>query len=135
MPIRLSTLIMQKRIEMDAAYHGKATQREPDGHTWEHYVWIITLRCGNRSMVFPYRMGLAFQGQRPTKLQVLGCVVMDAQSVVWDDFEGWCGNFGYDSDSRRAEDMYWSCEKTLRQLSRLLEMTHQEIAEIDTQGY
>jgi hypothetical protein len=45
----------------------------------------------------------------PQLADVMYSVVMDAQSAE-ETFEGWCDNFGYDVDSRKALDTYLKCQ-------------------------
>lgn len=42
---------------------------------------------------------------------VMACFLIDAGSA-YGTFEDFCGNFGYDSDSRKALEIYLNCQKT-----------------------
>jgi len=44
----------------------------------------------------------------PELKEILYCIVSDADSIDY-DFEEWAGNYGYDTDSRKAEKMYHDC--------------------------
>jgi len=49
---------------------------------------------------------------KPTYADVMYCLLSDAQSVCnGESFEDFCNDFGYDSDSRKAEAAYNGCVK------------------------
>ena len=48
------------------------------------------------------------------------CALSDALSAK-DSLEGFCSEFGYDSDSRTAERTYKACEKTLKKVERVFD--------------
>lgn len=53
-----------------------------------------------------YSMGFAHT-QRPKTAEVLQCLAMDIRGLEnAGDFETWCHEYGYDTDSRRAERTY-----------------------------
>lgn len=47
----------------------------------------------------------------PGLADVLSCLMSDACGAE-DTFEGWCGDFGYDTDSRKALATYLACQET-----------------------
>lgn len=67
----------------------------------------------------------------PNPDDVLDGLRSDA-SGVYDarDFEDWASNYGYDTDSRKAEETYRSCQKIARDLEKLLgrEAMHELLA-------
>lgn len=44
----------------------------------------------------------------PEAVDVLYCLVLDSDALEY-DFEEWAANFGYDTDSRKAEEIYRAC--------------------------
>jgi hypothetical protein len=52
-----------------------------------------------------------------------GGAYFDAQT-----FEDWCSDYGYDSDSRKAESIWKSCDEIGRNLARAF--TAQELEEL-----
>lgn len=68
----------------------------------------------------PYRRPLP----APSMADVLYNLLLDAEAYGL-PFEEWAGNFGFDTDSRKAEHIYHECVATGRALSRLL--THPEM--------
>lgn len=50
-------------------------------------------------------------------LGVIASVVRDAE-LGEDTFDGFCGSFGYDTDSRNALEVYLTCQKRAHELSK-----------------
>ncbi len=48
----------------------------------------------------------------PVLTDVLACLVMDSSSVDCSNFNDWCSDLDYDTDSRKAEKMYRECCET-----------------------
>ena len=57
---------------------------------------------------------------KPALRDVLECLFLDAEALSATDFEEWASDFGYDLDSRKAEQTYNACVKTGRDLRRVL---------------
>lgn len=55
----------------------------------------------------------------PDSTNVLYSLVIDSDAFEY-SFEEWCSNFGYDTDSRKAESMYNTCLEISRQLIRAI---------------
>lgn len=73
-----------------------------------------------RSMVVPYSMGPAHK-RGPTLAGVLDCLASDASTLEnARDFEDWCSDFGYDTDSRKAEATWRAIMEQSTQLRKLL---------------
>ena len=59
--------------------------------------------------------------QPPTVADVLDCCVMDAAGFENSPkFEDWCFEYGYDTDSRKAEKIFHACKQQAAQLKRFL---------------
>ena len=71
--------------------------------------WIITIS----NEVFEYYTGIGHRKHnkpvRPELGDVLHSLILDA-SACDESFEDWCMNFGYDTDSRKALEIYLSCQ-------------------------
>lgn len=62
-----------------------------------------------------------YRSKQPTASDVLGCLCADASGVdSGESFEDYCATFGYDTDSRRAEQSYNECQRIALQLRGLL---------------
>lgn len=82
--------------------------------------WSVTLRRGRRQLTVPFYTGPAITGE-PSAEDVLDCLLSDASSVESArDFEDWCSNLDYDSDSRKDEKIYKACERIREKLQRFL---------------
>lgn len=56
----------------------------------------------------------------PTALEVLDSCLKDARCVRWESFEGFCSEFGLDTDSRKARKTYKACASMARKLQKFL---------------
>jgi len=80
----------------------------PEGWPEGTMSYTVTLRYRGRRMTVPYFCG-PLCGE-PSIADVLYCVLMDSGSVEnARSFEEWCSEFGYDTDSRKAERIYNGC--------------------------
>jgi len=70
-------------------------------------------------MTVPFSMGDGYNGAKPTVDTVLDCLASDASGAD-ETFEYWCGNFGYDTDSRRAEKTYKAVQRQTAKLRAFL---------------
>lgn len=79
-------------------------------------------RLDRRMLVNGHRMHDAWIYDKPTPpsaADVLDCLLSDA-SYASEPFEDWCDSFGYDSDSRKALEIYMECQKVHTELRRFL---------------
>lgn len=85
-------------------------------------------RLDRRLLVSGYRMHDAWIYDKPVPpraANVLDCLLSDASSAS-EPFEDWCDSLGYDSDSRKALEIYMECQKVRGELRRLLGAAFQE---------
>src|SRR5262249_20478447 len=80
--------------------------------------WTVVLRYKGRRMTVPFYMGPAL-AREPNAEDVMEALCSDASSAE-NSFENWCGDYGYDTDSRRAERTYQAVQKQTAKLRRLL---------------
>lgn len=115
----LAERITEDAIRMQATHLGEKV--DPDG--WPHDLWRCTLRSyqWESSITIEFRQGIGHDGKRPDKKSVLECLLSDASSVENSDgFEGWCGEYGFETDSRKAEQMYVASLKQTQRLKKWL---------------
>lgn len=93
-----------------------------DNADWErsasHYLVRLTGTFDGKrhSMSVFFSQGCAHTNP-PKDVDVLDCLASDAAGVEnSDSFADWCGEYGYDTDSRKAEHTY---RTTVRQTARL----------------
>lgn len=109
-----------------------------DGKPWEHDSWeVVFSRAGKASLRLPFKTGIGLRkASNLARLQFAGSpkAAFDRRqlevsaapvaphaadvlySVVMDDtrgesFRNWCANYGYDDDSRRALNIYETCQR------------------------
>lgn len=83
--------------------------------------WRCTMRCGVRRMTITFSMGAAHHGKAPKLTEVLECLAGDAAGFEnADGFEDWCRDYGYATDSRKAERIWKAIERQAGSLKRML---------------
>lgn len=105
---------------------------------WESINWRIRLERGGTVLETDYAQGTAYlpkscrsgeatayaieHGRElrytlrrllpPPLADVLSCLLLDASVIDYPNFESWAGDFGLDTDSRKAEVIYRACLET-----------------------
>lgn len=118
----LKDFISEHQIEMTK----QRVEHRPDGHMDDKGMrhWLCTIKQVGRGN--PAVMTLFFsQGSAhtkpPTVEDVLDCIAADCSGALnARGFEDWASEYGYDPDSRKAEDTYRACQIQLRDIERLL---------------
>ena len=90
-----------------------------DSQNMDH--WKVTLRRGRKRLTVYFSMGYAHNGKPPQADDVLDCLASD--SAGHDnarDFENWAAEYGYDTDSRKAEKIYRVVERQAAKLNVFL---------------
>jgi hypothetical protein len=117
----IAEFIAAKKITMTV----RPTDANPNmdgGRDMDH--WKVTLRCSGRRMILTYSTGSGLRGQPIEASSVLDCLASDAAGVQnARDFSDWCAEYGYDTDSRKAERTYKACQRQAASLQRLLGST------------
>lgn len=86
----------------------------------EMHHWNCRLSSMGRQMGVVFSMGSGFNGREPILAEVLDSLASDAAGVEnARDFADWCGEYGYDTDSRKAERTYRACARIAKRLQRL----------------
>lgn len=79
----------------------------------------VTIKKNGKQFTTYYSQGPAIY-HGPEIEDVLNCLALDSLSFEnARDFEDFANEFGYDTDSRRAEKIYRACEKTSKSMHRL----------------
>lgn len=81
--------------------------------------WKVTVRAGRKQMTTYFSQGFGHNGKEPNVYDVLDCLASDASGAD-ESFEGFCSNFGYDTDSRKAEKIYKACKHSGERLKKFL---------------
>ena len=79
------------------------------------------LRTGRRHIIGPSGDALKTAGVLPTPepLDLLSSLCSDAGAID-ETFDNWCANYGYDSDSRKAEATYNACREIGLNMIRIM---------------
>lgn len=70
----------------------------------------------------------------PHPADVLHSLILDS-SAVGQSFESWCSEFGYDSDSRKAEGIYRACQQSADKLACIFNPAQIETLQTTLEGY
>jgi len=97
----------------------KINLKDIDKDGWKHTSYACRLIYQEKSMDFPYHMGIYYT-EEPKIGQVLESLILDCQCGEYETFEGFCDEFGYDTDSRKAQKAYEHCKKIKKGMKRLL---------------
>lgn len=80
----------------------------------------VTLRMKGKQLTTYFSHGYGISGE-PTADSVLEALASDSSGIEnARSFEEWAGEYGYDTDSRKAETIYKVCEKQAEKLQRFL---------------
>lgn len=102
----LEALCEKHGIEIE--YHYGANSPPPDSDWKPASSWSVTLTHKGESLVTDFFGGALVMD--PMTAGVLHCLISDTTSVDnARSFEEWANNFGYDTDSRKAEAIFRSC--------------------------
>ena len=81
----------------------------------------VTLRRGSRRMTLHFSKGAGHHGAEPEVTEVLECLSSDSSGIEnGSGFEDWCGEYGYNSDSRKAHRIYKTCARQAARLRTFL---------------
>ena len=91
-----------------------ATQRDTNPPAWEEkpeynryrYRVKVTRKSTGKSLSFQFwdSINAYMKNKRPTAYDLLAC--LGSESYPQPDFKGFCGDFGYDEDSRKAHALW-----------------------------
>jgi CO dehydrogenase/acetyl-CoA synthase delta subunit len=96
---------------------------------WKHDAWDITFRKGENTWSVSYKTGtgnrkkhFAFQEPRPTNpklIDVFYSLLLD-ENALNENFDDWCENCGFSSDSTKDLNTYKACLENGRVVRKLL---------------
>ncbi len=90
------------------------------------YVFKCKLSRGGKSYTFNFGQSINAGAEEPTMYDILTCL----QKYDVGSFENFCGEFGYDTDSRKAEKVYKAVCKEYEAMDRLFSDIMDELQEI-----
>lgn len=89
-------------------------------------IFKCRLSRGRKSYTFRFGQALARAGEEPTMYDILAIL----QKSDPEDFENFCSEYGYDTDSRRAYDTWKAVTKEWKAVERLFGDCLEELWEI-----
>lgn len=124
-PTELETLCEKLKITAESRY---GVDRDPlpgvhDGMD----AWTVTLRFGRRRLTVPFFMGVGHNGAEPDAASVLYCLASDARAGAV-SFEDFASEFGYDPDSRKAEQIWKACRRLAPRVRQFLGDAFEDVA-------
>ena len=101
---------------------------------WGHETdnWNVTLTYEQRRYITVFHKGLGHKRRAPGLVEVVESLLLDTTS--YDDaadFDGWCDELGFDSDSRWALAAYLEVQKQAKGVHRLFGTDFERFAEIE----
>lgn len=89
----------------------------------QRYVFKLQLLRGRKSYTFEFGQSISKGSEEPNLYDVLTCL----QKYDVGTFEDFCGDFGYDLDSRTAEKTYKAVVKEFEAMERLFSSEELEV--------
>ena len=119
--ITIQEFITENRIKGEKIKVFANPHMEDTGHKMNHWqVKLGKLTHPNDEMIVHFSMGLAHK-KPPSTVDVLDCLASDAASIEnASGFEDWASEFGYDTDSRRAQRTFEVCSEQSDALRKFL---------------
>lgn len=84
---------------------------------WAHRAWLVTID----GQAFSWKTGMGIKGS-PCAWEVLARVCAEAEDAN-QSFDDWCGCFGYEADSRKALEIYLSCQSGGAKVLKIMGVT------------
>lgn len=113
----LTTFVNENKIKMDVSW----TDENKLNKEWKnanHYK--VTLKYNVYQLTTYFSQGYGID-REPNAEDVLNCLASDSLGVDnARSFEEWAVEYGYDTDSRKAEKIYKTCEKQAKKLESFL---------------
>jgi hypothetical protein len=112
------------KTTMKAVLADHAPYFDDDKNVWD--IWRVTLRRHGKSFSFRFGQSIATLGQDLTPYDVLACLTKYDPGT----FENFCGDFGYDTDSKKAEKTYKAVVKEWQGVKRLFGDVLERLSEL-----
>ena len=109
-------------MKVNAVNYGKHFQDDKE----ERYIFNITLKRNGKKYTFNFGQSIAAGDKEPTMYDILTCLEK-YESI---DFEDFCSNYGYDTDSIKAFKTYKAVDREYKAVVRLFGDIMQELQEI-----
>ena len=94
-----------------------------EGDKVQRHIFKIKLTKNGKSFSFNFGQSIKEGDNKPTFYDILTCL----QKYKVGTFENFCGDFGYDEDSRKAEKIYKAVSKEFANMQKLFSNEELEI--------
>lgn len=120
----IQDLITRRKLAMTVK-DAKANPNMANSANMNHWTCRISNDAAY-SMYVVFSLGSAHGSRVPEISEVLNCLASEAAGVEnARSFEEWCGEYGYDTDSRHAERIYKTCQEQADDLKSLMGADYQ----------
>ena len=107
-------------------YCGKITEGKGG---WDHFLYSVSIGKGKNMFTTSYKCGLGHvikskvkyiedKPKKPSNSDIIYFLLLDSEASDY-SFSDWCDNFGFDSDSISAFNIYQQCENIAKQLKKV----------------
>ena len=128
-PVEASSIgqfIAKRYIAMTSRSIKSHPLMDPDGSKMHNYEVCIQTKKG--LLTLGYSKGLGHNGVPPGIEEVLDCMASESAGLDSScNFSDWCGDYGYDTDTRKANDVYKAVKKQANDLKRIFGYKDYEI--------
>lgn len=115
--MKLESLCYRDNVRADVVW-GNDVDTSGDDWRQEANPYTVTLKRKRRQIVTPFWTGTAWTTD-PTAADVLSSLLLDARCGEM-SFEDYCGEFGYDTDSRKDYATWKQCQETALKVRKFL---------------
>lgn len=113
----LTQFVKENKIRIKIDY-ADSNKNVPDWKDANHYK--ITLKKGNKTLSTYFSQGYGIT-EEPTTEDVLNALASDSSGIEnARSFEDWASEYGFDTNSRKAERIFHICEKQADKLKNFL---------------
>lgn len=105
-------------VQCEATYGAKLDWNKQEKWQQDANGYSVQLKYAKRTLTVDFWMGSAHT-KEPTAEDVIECLLADASGAD-QDFENWCLDYAYDTDSRRAERIYQKVQSITAKLRKFL---------------
>lgn len=120
---------LTRKVKIGVRYGARLAWDRQDNWQRSANGYRVCLKYQGRSIAVDFWQGVGIS-EEPTAAGVLDCLLSDAtaEGMV---FGEWCGEYGYDTDSRTAHRTYRQCLRIARKLRELLGEDYGAFADAD----
>lgn len=130
------------KLPINITYCGKIIEGKGG---WDHFLYSVNIGTGKDMFTTPYKCGLGWviksttryvedKPKKPKNSDIMRSLLLDSEASNY-SFSEWCDNYGYDSDSISALNIYQQCENIGKQLKKVFSLEQIEEMRIALEEY